>query len=73
MSEFSTLDLMRNIELIANQDIPIPSNTPLYKVFYYRKEVTIKFLKGNYCGDERENILQLINHCNEQIKSYLAL
>ena len=69
----SRLDFLRNLHTITQQEVPVLPTNPSYMLFVQRKVAAIKYLNERLSEVGQEEILHYIEHCNGQIKKYLAL
>lgn len=65
--------LERSLPSIAQQQIPVQEGTPVYMFFYQRREAAIRYLTLELSEIGKEELLNYIEYCNEQIKKVLAL
>lgn len=65
--------LERSLPTIAQQQIPVQEGTPVYMLFYQRREAAIRYLTLELSKVSQEELLNYIEYCNEQIKKVLAL
>lgn len=65
--------LERSLHSITQQEVPVLSTNPAYMFFVQRKVAAIKYLNERLSEVGQEELLHYIEHCNEQIKKYLAL
>lgn len=65
--------LLRGLPIIANSEILIPTTSPAHMLFLGRKVAAAKFLRERLSEVAQEELLHYIEHCNEQIKKFLAL
>lgn len=66
-------ELKIKIPTIAHQQIPVKEDTPVYILFYQRREAARRYLNSKYSEVAQEELLCFIEYCNEQIKKYLGL
>ena len=65
--------LERSLHNITQQEVPVISTNPTYMLFVQRKVAAIKYLNERLSEVGQEELLHYIEHCNGQIKKYLAL
>jgi hypothetical protein len=65
--------LERSLHTITQQEVPVLPTNPSYMLFVQRKVAAIKYLNERLSEVGQEELLHYIEHCNEQIKKYLAL
>lgn len=65
--------LERSLPTIAQQQIPVQEGTPVYMFFYQRREAAIRYLTLELSEIGKEELLNYIEYCNEQIKKVLVL
>lgn len=63
---------MEKIRGIANQDISIFEYTPVRDVFRIRKQVAAQ-MENTFQMQDREDLFQIIEQCEQTIKDYLLL
>jgi hypothetical protein len=76
MSESVNLQRMyleRSLHNISQQEVPVLTTNPCYIFFLQRKMAAAKYLNEPVSEVGKEELLHYIEHCNEQIKKYLAL
>ena len=67
------MHLERSLPTIAQQQIPVQESTPVYMFFYQRREAAIRYLTLELSEIGKEELINYIEYCNEQIKKVLAL
>jgi hypothetical protein len=67
------MHLERSLHNISQQEVPVLTTNPCYIFFLQRKMATAKYLNEPVSEVGKEELLHYIEHCNEQIKKYLAL
>jgi hypothetical protein len=65
--------LERSLHNITQQEVPVLSTNPAHMLFVKRKAAASKYLNERLSEVGQEELLHYIEHCNEQIKKYLAL
>ncbi len=65
--------LERSLHNITQQEVPVTATNPTHMLFVQRKVAAIKYLNERLSEVAQEELLHYIEHCNEQIKKYLAL
>jgi hypothetical protein len=65
--------LERSLHNISQQEVPVLTTNPCYIFFLQRKMAAAKYLNEPVSEVGKEELLHYIEHCNEQIKKYLAL
>jgi hypothetical protein len=67
------INLERSLFYITQQEIPVPSTNPIYMFFIQRKASAINYYDETFSRMGKEELLDYVEYCNEQIKKYLLL
>jgi hypothetical protein len=73
MEAQSKSEEFKRINLIAASKIPVSEESPLFGLFYQRREVARNMKYKNAFGDNREYGIKILETFEEKIKEYLYL